>query len=359
MPGLWKINMMLATCGHQLETESGLQICFRYLMLLIALSRLASMTVVDVQLTLEEDEFTSFQVSDLSLYVFCISFHVLMMTNRKKMTLFLEKTKIVKDSSNKVKKRSTHLIIFFVIFYLLQQAFNTCDRAPYTACPWKRQHVFLDMERNVTQTDAIISGVVFAYDSILIMCWMAMAFVVHCFFKSVLEEFMKAKIRIMAQTKDKLEMFAAINSIGEAQSLFDSAFGFIPFLTFGVNFLQTSGYMLFAIYTTDPDMYLWRRCSMILVSYSYLIIPVLICMTAGVSRENRELAEEVIHKLEHSDMSDSDYRLIQLIEQVIDHKESGLLFDITSDTLLSYAGSILSFAIIFLQLFPNELSVSL
>lgn len=363
MNAVKKVDLLLATCGHQLSVLRGWQKILLHLMLLICFFRLVSMAVIDLMSAMEDEEFTSFHVSDLSLYVFCISFHVIMVVNRKRMISFVKNASdvVIQDpeSVRRLSKRSNHLIIFFFIFYLLQQVFNTCDKQPYTACLWKREHAFLDMSRNATQEDAIISGLVFAYDSILIMCWMAMGLVVYHLGMKIVDEFTRIKLKLLLGTNDKQTQFGTIRSLMNAQSQFDSAFGFIPLLTFGVNFIQTSGYLLYAIYTTDPMVRLWRRASMILVSCSYLLIPVVICMTAGVSEEARELAERLIEKLEHEDMSDSDFHLLEMIEQVIDHRESGLLFEISQDSLLSYAGIIISFAVIFLQLFPNELSVSL
>jgi hypothetical protein len=65
------------------------------------------------------------------------------------------------------------------------------------------------------------------------------------------------------------------------------------------------------------------------------------------------LAEQAVHLLEGRNMTEFDTRLVMLIEESINRKDSGWVFEMTTDTILEYAGQSLSLAVLFLQLFSK------
>jgi hypothetical protein len=81
------------------------------------------------------------------------------------------------------------------------------------------------------------------------------------------------------------------------------------------------------------------------------------CFTSSPSAGTTRSGLIAVQLIEQEGMSQYASRFQILLERAISHKNSGWLFDLENRTLLSYAGQIMSFAIIFLQLMPSKVSV--
>ena len=99
----------------------------------------------------------------------------------------------------------------------------------------------------------------------------------------------------------------------------------------------------------DEDV--WSKMRQVMSSLSYLCIPLLVCMTA--CRE-QEVGRRVIRMLREDDMTPHDAEIIRSIREIADRKETACFFGLDHQLILPFAGHIISFSVIFMQLMPSK-----
>ena len=144
---------------------------------------------------------------------------------------------------------------------------------------------------------------------------------------------------------------SVISAIHSVQDEFDDCFSIFPFLVFGANFFTISGYLLFVLY--EHESFSWDKVSIILTTLSCLMIPVLKC---GTARSKYKSAAQAIALLQEDNMTAHEIQMVNQIREIVKRKESGWLFELDNRTILPFAGHIISFAVIFLQLLPPQSS---
>lgn len=369
MSGFTKINFLLAFSGHQLFTKNLWQQIFRYILLLLCFSRIISIAVIEsiifVNEIRSEGRLRLFHTSEMVFYVFTLWFHVTMVANRDGIESFVRNN--LTESLNKLDERKLSRIawrnfILFLFYCVLENVLYICDVEP---CKWKVEHALLQVDpqyQNISTLISVGSQVAYVYESIVSVSWMALALALYNYCYAVKDQVMRKRfdelIRMISRSRgsrfkqitDRDRELAIVKSIIHTQESFDKAFQMLPFLTFALNLIQTAGYFFAPLMNLD-NMGPMERIMNTVASFSFLIVPIAICLTACPSSETRVLAQKAVQLLEGGGMTCCDTRLVTLIEESINRKDSGWMFEVTTGTILEYAGQILSLAVSFMQLF--------
>jgi hypothetical protein len=358
-----KINFILAIPGHQLLIKNIPQAVIRYVLLFLCFSRLITSVAIDTRRAIVSEEVTLYHFSDISLSLFTILFHIMMLVKRSEITKFLTAVlwQVDQTASSRLRRVTWTSVLFYWLSWLLQGCITVCIDERLGACIWKTEHLF-EFNRNVTAATAIASHIVYLYEAAISANWMLIGFACYNFCHVIKDEVIRKKyeslVHILRRNQGKVteSEYVVVNSIMTINDLFDQAFCFIPFLVLAANFMQTSGYLLYQVYTTTHLSTFFRVVS-VGISLSYTSVSVAMCFTSSPAAATIRAGMRVAQLLEREDMSQYAFRFQALVEKAIKHKNSGWLFELENKTLLSYAGHIMSFAIIFLQLMPSNVSV--
>lgn len=359
-----KIEFPLLLCGHQIFPKNRCQSILQVVLLIASLSKVVIAAGFDFRNYLKADHVTVFHFSDTFFHCFCVVFHIVIQLKLRSIAHFIRQCSPLCQRADVQRLKHIELrnAICYWIYFLIQNLVLTCLNQPFGVCPFKREHTFFDRDDPVTMSVAIISYVAYAHEVLVSVSLMGL---VLCFYnycravKQVAISYLMRRLCFLVsnnRSRTRESEFVVIASITRIQDSFDETFSIFPFLVLAANFVQTSGYLLYmliAVNETTND-----RISMVGLSIAYLSVPFGFCLTVSNPKETKKQAAAIIQCLEQGCMRQCEYRLIRLMERVVDRKESGCLFVMDGGTILVYAGQIISFAVIFLQLMPSNVSVS-
>lgn len=354
-----KIDFILAASGHLIFPVNRWQRFLRYLLLILAWLRIVASAYRDIADHFVDGIFSLYDVSDTFFWLFCIIFYLYLAKNRRQMARFICFTtrQVGISGLNKLKGLANRILVLFLAYWTFQNLVQTCTFKPYGICQWKVNHVFYLSNQTVESLGtAILVYFSYAYESIFCISWMATATCLYVYVRSLKNAAVVIKMKQLTKLvegtrgRDFCTEIELVNSISRIQDTFNQAFSMIPFLAFTANFFLMSGYFLYVIYT--PHITNDVRISMIGVTAAFIVFPIFFCITSQSQHEIRHLGYDLISKLQKRIMNQNDSQLVTLVERLVQRKESGWLFDLDGATILSFAGHMTSFAVIFLQLMP-------
>ena len=267
------------------------------------------------------------------------------------------KSLMTREHKNRLERVGRRNLAFFCLFFVLQYLVHVCYDHPFGICSWSANHIFVSSDR-ITLLDAIVIHTAMVYQCLVYQCWMAITFCLFHYCLTVKQEVIRCKLNqlhVLIMNRDsgssrQLES-PEITFMQTIQNEFDSCFSIFPFLVFAANFMQTSGYLLSVLDSTNTVV--TYKVLMVLISLSYLIISLLLSMSAH-SEENKEIARAIHQILDKPSMTVHDSGIISSIKEIVDRKESAWLFDFDSRVILPFVGHVISFSVLFMQLMPSK-----
>jgi hypothetical protein len=216
----------------------------------------------------------------------------------------------------------------------------------------------------MTTAETVVTYLSFFYETVTIISWVTLSYCLYKYCHTIKElvvchklNQVTALIHNSRRCDTRRQEFDVLRSISETQESFNKTFAVFPFLAFGLNIIQTAGY-LFSSLNGNYELSVIERILYAIASIQFLLVPMAMCITAGSSKETRESAKAAIRLLERQNMSQCDIRLVLLIDRVVKHQDRGIMFEMSRHTIPVFAGHALSFAIMFMQLFNTKVKAS-
>ena len=304
-----------------------------------------------------------FDVSNTLFTIIAIMFHASVEFKHSSISAFITKYKslMTREYKDRVEAVASRNLVLFCLFFVVQYLMTFCNDQPFFLCEVKKDDMFMG-SRNITLLDAILIHAAVPYGCLVWQCWMAMSFCLFNYCLTMKQEVIRCKLNqlfILIMSRDsngsmlRLEQ-AVITFVQTIQDEFDSCFSIFPFLVFGANFIQASGYLMYELTLKEEDA--WSRIPIVMISLLWLTVSLIMSMTAH-SGKNEEVAKRVAHLLNKPNMTAYDANIIRSIKEILVRKESAWLFELDKLVILPFAGHVISFSALFMQLMtPKELN---
>lgn len=361
-----KINFLLALSGHQLLPKYAWQRVLRYVLMACCLVRASATLYIESMDIIDSGQFTSYATSVLSFYSFSIWFHLVMIWKRGKIALFIQDNlnQVHEAGWKRLRKSAVRNVTFFWISCISLNLLHVCEKEP---CAWKVQRVFITVEMQngtnssiqITPIEVAATYASFFYETVTVISWLSLSLVLYNYSHTIKDLAIGSKLGEMIECigkhhrtacRSRKHEFQIIRSITMIHESFNQTFAVFPFLAFGLNIIQTAGF-LFSSLNGNYEFSVTERILLAVVSIQFLLVPIAMSMTAGFSDETEALAKKAIQMLEKDSMSQCDIRLVLLINRITKLEDRGIMFSLSRHTIPVFAGHTLSFAIIFMQLF--------
>ena len=290
-PGLTKIDLILAIAGHQITPSKKWHKIMRPFLFLLCFCRMITVLIIDLKHYSKLSKITIYHISDTMFTTCAIVFHLTAGLKHSSISRFITKYKSLmtheyKDRLEVVGRRN---LAFHCLFFVIQYLLLVCYERPLGVCEWTASHTFMD-RHDISLLKAIVIRAALVYECLVYQCWMVMCFCLFNYSLTVKQEAIHCKLNhlyVLIMNRDsgssrQLES-PVITFMQAIQEEFDSCFSIFPFLVFAANFMQTSGYLLSMINSTDTEVF--YKIFQVLISLSFLTVSLFMSLTASFRRK--------------------------------------------------------------------------
>ena len=354
-PGFGKINFILTLAGHRISASKTWIHLVRRLFSLLCISRLVAGLIIDVMHYPDREEISMLDLSNTLLTISAILFHISVEFKYSSISGFIMKYKslMTNEYQKRVELVGRQSLAFFCLFFVIEYLMTFCYSKRFILCEFQKTHTFMS-SRNMTLMDAIFTHTNVVYECLLLECWMAMSFCLFNYCLTLKQEVIRCKLNhliILITSRDSDRSMRRLESVTSfiqtIQDEFESCFCIFPFLVFAANFMQASGFLMYKL--TSQEDSVWGTISTVITSMMWLIVPLLMSMTAHSSLIEK-VAKRVILLLQKPNMTAYDTCIIHEIREIADRKESAWLFELDKLVILPFVGHVISFSALFMQL---------
>ena len=346
------LDFLLTFSGCNIFTTSRFHRLFQILMYSLCLIRLSTAAYSDLMSAFERN-FEVFHLSDMSFWVFCLAFYLILFPKIKSIRRFLMNTScyLTESDIKRIRKSSVRMFGVALIYFVMYQMTLLCWHQPFFTCPWKLRHLFFQSNgtQDYTLFRSTVSHVIFMYESVLSNCWIIMCLSMYTFAHGVQS---LAVLNLLQNIKYfRGDAMVSIEMIDKIQAQFDSIFSIFPFLVFVSNFFMTSGYLLaqFMAKTFSTlnisNITVWSLCFSVSIAF--------VLITCRFHEDYESAAESAIKLFSLSNkMSVKDLLVVESITRTcIKRREKGWkVFELDYSSFAVYVANIVNFAVLFIQI---------